>query len=97
MSPKNGNGRTPRQTRNTSAAAWHRALALVTEVYGSSRTWNYIAQQTTDDPALYSCLCRVGCKAVAERDRFTATNLEAEFRDLYERETVLAQDQYSAG
>jgi hypothetical protein len=84
--PANG-GRKPRQERDKSLGAWRSVTALIDEVAArtdGSLTWRYV-METCSDSAAVQAAESVGFRLIADRDRFTTTDLQGRFREAYER------------
>lgn len=83
----NGSGRRPRAERDASKKAWSDLLPLIDTVRDSTAprlTWQHVIENGQDRVAVRAAEA-VGFRAIADRDRFTTTDLEGRFRDAYER------------
>lgn len=79
------NGTNARALQNRSLEAWHEATTLIGQVIGRmDRTWLYVRDQCIDK-LTFAAAEAVGCKAIAERDKFNTKELQARFRNEYER------------
>jgi hypothetical protein len=59
-------------------------------VNGSSRTWQDVADETFDDPAIEIAIRAAGGhRKIADRDKYTTRQIEDCFRAAYEREAGL--------
>lgn len=80
--------RKPRSMRNSSRAKWRELTPVIDHVRGTATTpqpltWNYVQEHV--DPLTWAAIERTGgCLVIAERDRFTSSELEARFREAYE-------------
>jgi len=74
--------------RAASATAWIEAREQIDAVARTSdRTWADVSAHFAASPAVMKAIGAAGgCRAIADRDRYTASNLEREFREAYEHE-----------
>lgn len=83
--------RRPRRIRDASLEAWRAAPAAIDRVRGSEGTWDDV-RTLLPDPLIELAIAQLGegsfdqgCRRIANRDRFTSTTLQGEFRQLYEQ------------
>jgi hypothetical protein len=74
-----------RPERLASMEAWRRITVLIDHVAQTSTlTWAYVQEYCTDQDA-FAAANSVGFRQIADRDRYTETQLRDKFRDEYER------------
>lgn len=85
----NGDGRRPREERDRSLGAWR---SITPEIDRIAATGNLPAEQRltwldiqSDDQAAIKAAETVGFRAIADRDKFTTSDLQTRFREAYER------------
>lgn len=83
------NGTNPRAIRNRSLEGWRDITALIDEVAKSPSnaplTWQYVIEQCSDRIAVRAAE-KVGFRQIADRDKFTTSDLQARFREAYEQQ-----------
>jgi hypothetical protein len=81
--PPGDHPRSNRDLRARSKAAWSDACRQIDALLGTHRTW---ADLNLDPNAHRAVDAAGGPKRIADRDRFTASRLEATFRERFERQ-----------
>jgi len=84
--------RKPRRIRDASLEAWRAAPAAIDQIRGiDGRTWDDVRSMLAD-PLVERAIVRIGegsfdqgCRRIAERDRYTASRVQGEFREAYEQ------------
>jgi hypothetical protein len=77
-------GRVSRDVRTRSKEAWTHATKAIDNVNGTKGTWDDVAMELADQNSLDAIEAAGGCRAIADRDRFTRADIESRFREAYE-------------
>lgn len=87
----NGGGRKPREERDASLNGWREIAPVLDDIASTAslppdqrRTWADVGKHCTD-PIAVRAAEQVGFRAIADRDKFTTTELQTRFREAYER------------
>jgi hypothetical protein len=80
-----------RQAKDASKAAFVRVVMATAKVRAANRTWADVLSDTADDPSINFALTAIGdgefglgCRLVADADKFTRADIEERFRSAYE-------------
>lgn len=87
----NGSRRRPREERDASLDAWREITPVIDDIAHTAelppeqrRTWADIGKHCTDVAAVKAAE-QIGFRLIADRDKFTTSDLQTRFREAYER------------